>query len=142
MPLPPPAEAARRWAQRLGAATDKIRSGVQAVTVSPGEKAVRQVDQYVAGIQRAVAERRWQDGLLAMTLQDWKDMMLTKGLPRIASGAQAAIPKFERFLTAFFPHLETGLRQLESMPRGDLQQNIARAVFMIEHNARFHRSGR
>ena len=65
--------------------------------------------------------------------------MLTKGLPRIASGAAQAEPKFQAFMSEFMPHIEQGLRQLQGMPRGDLNQNIQRMVAMVQHNARFRR---
>ena len=133
-------EFARKWARNLGQATESIKSGVMAVQVSPGEKAARNVDGYLAGVNRAVADGKYQAGLRSFTVDEWRTATLTKGLPRIASGAAAAVGKVEQFLTEFMPHLESGQRMLESMPRGDLEQNLARMTAMARHNAKFKRS--
>lgn len=136
-----PVQASDKWSRNLAASTRAIEEGTNAVTVSPMEKAARQADQYVQGVQAAVASGKWQLGLRRRSLQDWKDAVIKKGIPRIALGASQAKPKMEAFLSEFFPHLEQGVRQLESMPRGDLQTNIARMVQMVQHNAGFKRRG-
>jgi len=135
------ADIARKWQRNLAGATESIRSGVNAVTVSPTEKAAQQADAYLVGVQQAVADGKFQSGLRRVSLDDWKRSFLEKGVPRIASGAAAAQPDFEQFLSEFLPHVERGKQMLESMPRGDLRQNIARAVAMIEHNSKFRRRG-
>lgn len=134
-----PVEVAARWAARLGASTEAIKSGVNAVTVSPGESAARQIPAYLAGVQAAVADGRVERGLRSFTLADWKQAVLEKGLSRITQGAQAAKPKMEAFMGKFLPHVEAGRRALESMPRGDIETNIQRAVAMMRHNASFRR---
>ena len=139
MPLTP-AQVADKWASNLGRATETIRAGVNSVSVNPAEKAIAAQDRYVAGVERAVADGRYARGLQRVSLQDWKNAILEKGLPRIASGANQAKPKMQSFLQEFLPYVEEGVRALENMPRGDLQQNIQRAIRMIEHNANFRRS--
>jgi hypothetical protein len=141
MPMPNPQQAAEKWSRNLGSASQTIQEGVQAVSVSPTQKAAERVNAYVQGVQRAVADGKFQAGLRRVSLEDWKRSMIQKGVPRIASGASAAIPKFADFMSEFLPHVEAGLRQLESMPRGDLPTNIQRAVAMMEHNSRFRRRG-
>lgn len=134
-----PSAAANKWANNLAAAGASIRAGIEGVTVSPTEKAARRADAYAAGVARSVADGTYQAGLRRVTLQDWKDAALSKGLARIAGGAQAAKPKMESFLADFLPHVEAGVRALENTPRGDLSQNIQRAVAMMQHNAQFRR---
>lgn len=134
-----PADIARKWSRNLASSTESIKQGVNAVTVAPSEKAIRQQDAFLSGVQRSVAEGRWQAGLRRVSLQDWKDAMINKGLTRVAAGASAGTPKMEQFMGEFLPHVEAGQRMLESMPRGDIQTNIARAVSMIEHLAKFRR---
>jgi len=134
-----PAEVAKKWSRNLGASTESIKAGVNAVTEAPTLKAARQVDQYLAGVSRAVADGKYLAGLRRVTLEDWRKSMIEKGVQRVAAGASAAIPKMEAFLGEFLPYVEAGQRMLESMPRGDIGQNIARAVAMIEHNSRFRR---
>lgn len=131
------ADVARKWSRNLGTAGDAMRAGIQGVTVNPAEKAAQRQDAYVAGVQRAVADGKYQRGLRRVTLAMWQDAMLTKGLNRIAAGASAAQPKMEAFLQKWLPHQEALKTKLQSMPRGDLQQNIARAIAAIQHNAGF-----
>lgn len=134
-----PQALAQKWAKNLGGATEAMRAGVNAVSVSPTEKAANRADAYLQGVNRAVADGKWQAGLRRVTLADWKSAMIEKGVNRIASGATSAMPKMAAFLTEFLPHVMQGQQMLESMPRGDLNQNISRAVAMITHNSKFKR---
>ena len=134
------AEVARKWTRNLSQATESIKQGVQAVTENPAEKAAARADAYAAGVQRAVTEGRYQRGLRKVTLADWQNAMLNKGLQRVAAGAANATPKVTAFMEKFLPHQEQLKAKLRSMPRGDLQTNIARAIAAIEHNAQFRMS--
>lgn len=140
MAMPNANTIAQNWANGMGAAGEKIRSGINAVTEAPTAKAARRVDAMIAGMQRAAAEGKIQRGLERVTLEDWKRAALDKGVARIAGGAQAAKPKVQEFFTEFIPHLQQGLQALEAMPRGDVEQNIARATAMMRHNAKFRKS--
>jgi hypothetical protein len=132
-----PSDVAKKWAQRLGAAGDQIRQGVLAVTTNPAERAIARTDAYVAGVQRAVANGTYQRGLRRVTLQSWQDNTITKGLPRIASGATQAIPKVQSFMEKFLPYVDGLKAKLSTMPRGDLEQNIARANEAMRYMAAF-----
>lgn len=137
MPMASPQDVARKWQRNLAAATDTIRRGVTETTKDPPRLAVAQQAAYLANVAAKVD--KWADNLRATSQDAWRQATLTKGLPRIAAGATAAVPKVEKFLDKFLPHIEQGLQILRTQPRGDLQANIARAVTMIEHNARFRR---
>lgn len=128
-----PMASAQKWATNLGGATQSIKDGVAAVTVAPGVSAARQKAVWMANIQ--AAQDKWARNVQAVTLGDWQAAMNDKGINRIAQGAAAAVPKMATFLQAFIPHVEAGVRQLP--PRGTLQQNIARMVQMVQHNAQF-----
>lgn len=130
---------AERWNRNLSAAGQTITSGVNAVTESPTEKAAAAVDRMVAGVQRAAAEGKIQRGLQAVTLASWKDSMIKKAVPRIAQGAAAATGKVESFMGQLLPHIDAGKRSLESMPRGDANQNQARMLFWFQHMQSFRK---
>lgn len=127
------ATSAQRWASNLGAATQAIRDGVNAVTTAPGMAAAKQADVWVQNTTSAKA--KFVRNSQAVTLGEWQAATLDKGLNRIAGGATAAIPKMTAFLTAFIPHVEAGVRALP--PRGNLEANIQRMVAMVRHNAQF-----
>jgi hypothetical protein len=124
---------AANWASRLGASTQKITDGINAVTVAPGIAAARQKDVWLSNTQAAQA--KWAKNVSAVSLSDWQQMTINKGVPRIASGAQAAQPKFQAFMAKFLPYVQSGKASLP--PRGTLDQNINRAVAMMRYNAKF-----
>lgn len=128
-----PAAAAARWAQNLAQAGDKIREGVAAVQVAPGVLAARQADTWANNT--AAAKGKFARNVQRVQLGDWQRSMTEKGINRIASGAQDAMPKMQAFLQAFLPHVEAGVRSLP--PRGGLEQNINRMTAMVRHNAKF-----
>lgn len=134
-----PAFVAQKWAQNLGASTESIRQGVQAVTESPMEKAARNVDGWVAGVNRS--RDKFQAGLRRRTLGDWQSSMIEKGIPRVSTGATAAQPKMQAFMAEFLPHVERVAQQVRSMPKGGIDNGIARATAQIRGNAQFRRSG-
>lgn len=124
---------AQKWANAMAASTQKFTAGVEAVSTNPMEKAAARADQYLAGVQEAVASGRYSAGLRRVSLSDWKQAMIKKGAPRLGSGAQAAIPKFRAFMTRLMSHIESGKSMLESTPRGDFATNVQRAVRWMEH---------
>ena len=134
-----PQEVASKWSRNLTNSTEAIRQGVDSTTVAPSQKAIAAIDRMVAGVQRAAADGSIKRGLERVSLSDWQSAMLNKGLQRIAGGAAAAQPKVEAFMAEWLPYEEAGVRKLESMPRGDLEQNIGRAVEMMRHNSQFKR---
>ena len=127
-----PHAASTRWAQNLGASTQKITDGINGVQQSPGVAAAAQSQAYVNGVTRSVD--KWKQNV-QVPLQDWKDAAIQKGVPRIASGAQQAQPKFEQFMTQFLPHVNQVRSTLPA--RGDLEQNIARMTAQVRGTAKF-----
>src|SRR5579859_8156754 len=118
--------AAARWAQNLGAAREKITEGVNAVSTPPGQLASRQKALYVANVNARADV--WAKNVAAVPLQTWKDDMLGKGLDRIATGATAAVPRFEAFLAKLIPAINAAKASLP--PRGNFEQNLARSAAM------------
>lgn len=135
-------EIAQKWRNNTAAATASMEAGVNAVTEAPTEKAAQAADRMLAGIQRAVRDGKWQAGLRRVSLEGWKTAMREKAIPRIAVGVAAAEGNFANFMGEFMPHLQQLKARLASMPRGTLDQNIARMVETVRHNASFRRSRR
>jgi hypothetical protein len=130
-------QAADNWASGLGSATKKMTEGIMAVTVSPTQKAIQAIPRQVQGVIDAAQSGKTAAGLGRVTLQDWQNAMVQKGVGRVAGGAQQAKPKFAAFMGEFLPHLQSVVAGLP--PRGDTEQNINRAVEMMRGNARFRR---
>lgn len=128
-----------KWASNLGGATESIRQGVLSVTQHPGEAAARNEEGYVQGVIRS--RSKWAANVRRGSLGDWQNATIEKGLPRVASGAQSAKPKMEQFMREFLPHVERVAQQVRAMPKGGIDNGIARATAQIRGNATFRRSG-
>jgi hypothetical protein len=129
--------AVEKWQRNMMGATETIKAGVQGVTESPTLKAAAQADRYVAGVQRAVADGRWQAGLQSVTLQQWQQAVLGKGLQRLQAGVAAAKPKVQAFLSQFLPYVDQAAQQVRAMPKGGVENGIARASAMIRALSEF-----
>jgi len=141
MPMPTPQQAAQNWARGMANSTDRIRQGVNAVTTNPAQKAIAAIPRMVDGIQRAAADGRIQRGLSRVTLESWREDFLAKGMPRIAAGSQAAIPKMESFMSEFLPFVDNVVKAVNSeMPRGDLETNLQRASTVARRLHEFRRN--
>lgn len=133
-----PAQVAAKWRDRLSASTQQITDGVNAVQTAPGVKAAAAKALWMQ--QVAASADKWAARTAAVTLDSWKASMITKGIPRVATGAQAAAPKVEAFMTQFLPHVEQVAQRVRQMPKGGLANGIARATAQIQGNASFKRS--
>ena len=131
-----PEQSGRTWAQNMTRSRQRITSGVQAVTVAPGQAAARQKSAYVNNV--AASADKWATNVSKVTLNDWQTAMVNKGIPRIASGAQAAEPKFVTFMGKLLPYIDTAVRNLPA--RGNLDQNINRMTSFVRNMAQFKNS--
>ena len=129
------AQAAKNWQNGMANSSAKMTAGINAVTEAPSTAAIAAIPRMVAGIQQAAASGKIQAGLARVSLQMWQQAMIQKGVTRVAAGATAAQPKVQAFMTAFLPFLQQGVASLP--PRGDTQQNIQRAVAMMNYNHGF-----
>lgn len=132
-----PEQATQKWVTRIGAATQEIQAGVQRVQVSPGQLAAQKHQKWLAAVQESAA--KWRRNTGAVSLEQWRSMMVNVGIPRIAQGAQQKQSKVLAFQQDFFPHLERGLQTLATMPDNTFEDRIQRAVAMMRHNREFKR---
>jgi hypothetical protein len=128
---------AQKWANNLGAATTQIRTGVQAVTQSPTAAAANAVSLWQQKMALQSTAQKYVKGLNRTSLQDWQNAMINKGLARIGSGAQAAIPKFTKFMNAFLPFEMNIAQQVRQMPKVTIDDAVNRAATQIRGNATF-----
>lgn len=128
---------AQKWAANLGAATTQIRQGVQAVTQSPTAAAAAAVQLWQQKMALPATAQKFVKGLNRTSLQDWQNAMINKGLSRISTGAQAAIPKFTKFLNAFLPFENNIAQQVRQMPKVTIDDAVNRAAAQIRGNATF-----
>jgi hypothetical protein len=126
-----------KWVQRTSGATQQVVEGVARVTQAPGQKAAAQKGAYLAGVQ-AKADK-WERNVARVSLQDWQ-AATTAGAQRIAAGVQAKQGKMQNFLRDFIPHVERVQQRVQAMPRGNMEQNIARMIENVRGMSEFRRT--
>ena len=131
------AQATAKWLARLSASQQQITDGVNGVTVAPGTKAA--AAKVLWAQQVAASQDKWAARVGSVSLQAWQAATIA-GIPRVAMGAQAKQGKVQAFMDQFLPYLERGRAAIESMPKGGVQNGIARAVAQIQYNAAFKRA--
>lgn len=134
-----PQENAAKWAQRTSGAVDDYNRGIDRVNVAPGAKAAQNQAGYVSGVQRSA--NKWAARVGAVSLEEWRAAAKEKGAQRLAGGVQQAEGKMAQFFAEVQPHIEAGQAQVARMPRGDVEQGIARAAAFMRHMSQFRRSG-
>lgn len=134
------AEFAEKWGRKLKGATEDIRRGIEKVTEAPGEKAAAKVDKMKARLNEKIDDGTWARRVAGVSLSEWKEKALNKGIGRIAAGVDGAGNKMQEFAAEFLPHVERGQEIINAMPDTTLEDAKARAVAMIDHNAKFKRS--
>ncbi len=135
-----PAEFQEKHARRLKAAISDMQKGVEAVTQSPTEAAAAKKEKMRAGINAAIDNGKWEQGLKRVTLAEWKDKMLTKGLGRVAAGIDAAAPKVVAFASELLPYQDNLKSELARMPDVTLEDSISRMTTFIRGMAKFKRT--
>lgn len=130
-----PNTVANKWAANLSAAANSgaVTAGIQSVTVAPGQAAARQKQAWMTNTPAAAD--KWAANTAAVSNAAWQEAAINKGVPRIATGATAAEPKMASFMSKLLPVINTAKGNLP--PRGNFQQNLARATAMATalHNA-------
>jgi hypothetical protein len=135
-----PQSVADKWKRRLQAATQDVTDGVNAVRVNPAEQAVQKQAKLLANFTAAVNSGKWAAGLQRTTLQSWQQAMIQKGVPRIAQGAEAGMPKMQAFMQQLLPYQDTLSQQVANMSDLSLEDSIARMTAWTRGMANFKRS--
>lgn len=128
---------AEKQVRRSQAATQDYKNGVNAVKESPTKKAAEAVDRYLAGVQASVADGSYVDGCNAVSLADWQSKTAGKGAANYAPGvvaAQQTIADFHAQRTQMQQSIDA---ELQSMPRGDAETNIQRAITQMRRMTEF-----
>lgn len=135
-------QVAQRWFAQSQVAGEAIRAGVQGMSPqdNPMEKAANSEQAWAQGVARAAANNAFANGCRKVSMQQWQAAMLSKGIANHANGLKDGQTKMQAFMADFLPYVEQGRQKLASMPRGTLEQNIARSAEMQRWNAAYKRS--
>lgn len=130
------AQIAQKWADKTAGATDQLKAGVMAVTTAPSQAAIAQAQVWIDKLNEAFRNNVWQEALNRVTLNDWQQAMINKGIPVIADRVRKAIGKYQTFIESYMNWFRNNVQpQLDGSPRGSLETNIARATLVIRASA-------
>jgi len=134
-----PSQFASKWSQNSQAAGEYIKQGVERVTEAPGKKAAAQVAKMRQNLVASLDNGKWAARVGAVSVEQWKEKMINKGLARHAQGVQEAEGKMEAFGARLLPHIASGQMKIEKMPDLTLQDSKNRAVAWIDHMSKMPR---
>ena len=126
---------AEKQANRLKGSLDMVRLGVENVTEAPGAKAAAQSAKWQAAMSSAETLAKWKKNVAAVTVDEWKESMLNKGVNRIPAGIDAALGKMVAYYEKAIPHINRGQEKLSTMPNLTLEDSVNRAAYWIRHMA-------
>lgn len=132
-----PEEFQEKHARRLKASVTDIQRGVERITVSPTEQAAKKKDKMRQNINEAIDNGRWERNLRKVSLEEWRQKMVSKGLPRISTGIDGAADKMRDFASQLLPHIDAGRQIVGQMPDLTLDDSLARVTTYIRHMSKF-----
>ena len=132
-----PEEYAEKWNRRIKAATEDMRKGVSRVTEAPTEKAAAKAEKMKAHLIEAIDSGKWAERLKSVSLEQWKDAMINKGIGRVAAGADAAKAKQVEFAKQLLSAVEAARAKLEGMPDLTIEDSINRVATYIREMSKF-----
>jgi len=129
-----------KHARRLKASVEDIRKGVARITRNPCELAAAKQEKMIAKLTESVNSGKWAKNLKKVTLDEWKDKMTEKGIPRISGGIDGAKDKVIAFAKDLLPHVDSGVEKVKRLPDLTIEDSVNRASAFIRHMADFKRS--
>ena len=114
------------------AANGAYKEGILGVTSSPMEKAAAKANEWASGVQRALADGSFVNGLRKVSLSQWQQSASTKGVTAYSNGITHAKDKMRAFIQQNQPFWAQVSEQARAMPKGDLEAGIARVRMVCQ----------
>jgi len=126
------AQIATKWKTRLQGSGAEIVAGIDAVTVSPMEKAVAQQDKMRINWLASIDNGKWAQNTLAVSLAQWKTRFKAVGVDRITQGAVAGESRVAAYFNEAIPVMNALSDQIDAMPKQNIQDSINRAAAWMQ----------
>ncbi len=108
----------KKWSARAAAATEDYKYGIQNPKVPWQTAAEAAFDAYVAGVQAAIADRRYIGGVRSAGNAKWQNRALTIGATRYPEGIRAAVEEYTKRMGEVLRVIE-GVSLPPRGPKGD-----------------------
>jgi hypothetical protein len=115
----------QRWQQNGAASASKYKDSIMSLTSNPLEAAAQAGALYLQKIQESEAMGKRAKGLRDYGFSNWQNVTASKGSVRLGQGMAASADRMTAAMTKWLPIIDNLTSQLG--PRGDLNQNLARA---------------
>lgn len=119
-------DAVDKWKRQMLGAAPTIKAGVMAVTVAPGQQAAAAADLWAQRV--AESKDKFRTNVGAVSLQAWQTAMVDKGLARLTTGVNGAMPKVQAFMAQLIPYTNQVRATIRSMPKGSEADSEARML--------------
>lgn len=137
-----PQQLAEKHNRRLKGSLQDMQAGINAVTEAPGAKAALKADKMLTNFTASVQSGQWGRRVAAVSLDEWKTAMLTKGVQRVSAGIDAAQGKVIDFFAELLPFQDNLKTQIDKMPDLTLEDGVNRAATWIRGMSNFKRGTR
>ena len=134
-----PVEYQEKHARRLKAALPDITRGVERVTEAPGKKAAAKVLKMKTNLMARIEDGTWSRRVAAVSVEDWKRLMITKGVPNISSGIDAAEAKTIAFAEQLLPAVDAARAAIAGMPDVTIDDNLNRCMAYLRKMGQFRK---
>jgi len=128
---------AEKQARNLKNSLPDIRSGIERVSSAPGVAAAAAQSRMKDNLNRAIDSGLWASKVRGVTLEEWKDAALNKGVDRIASGIDAARSKQVVMAGRLLSAVDSAAAKSNALPKGTIQDSIARMTSFVESMHQF-----
>lgn len=132
-----PDEIADKQIRRCGEAVDDVVKGVESMTQTPGQAAIKKKEKYRQAVLKSLDDGTWDAGHQSYSLADFKARAVPKIRERYASGVSGARDKIVAAQTQLATHRAKIQQGLATMPDDTDQQREARMLYNKREMAKF-----
>jgi hypothetical protein len=128
---------AEKQARNLKNSLPDIRMGIERVSSAPGQAAAAAQQRMKDNLNRSIDDGRWAAKVSGVSLEQWKQAALTKGVDRIAQGIDQAHDKQVQMAGRLLAAVDSSASKVKNMPKGTIQDSIARMTTFVEDMHKF-----
>ena len=132
-----PEQYAEKQARNLKNSLPDIRAGIERVSTAPGVAAAAAQTRMKDNLNRSIDDGRWAAKVRGVTLEEWKNAALNKGVDRIAAGIDQAHDKQVQMAGRLLAAVDSSAAKSNAMPKGTMQDSIARMTTFVEDMHKF-----
>lgn len=121
-----------KWQRNTAGATESYKAGINAVTENPMALAAAQADKAARNYQEAMSSGRWQQKMMSVSMDAWKQAAVNGGAQRLASGVAKGLAKMQRHLQEWAPTYEQAKQAARAIPNDGKAGAMARVAAVYD----------